>query len=85
MSHERLTTLIQEHQDALAGAQDSASQTAHTTILGILRTLDRGEITHRQALRLLGQQALTATDEPTQAALYRQAAAGIRQMQREEQ
>ena len=85
MSRERLAALIAAHQTALAAVQDSASADAHATILGILQELGKDEITTGHAQRLLGQQAVRATDEPIRAALYRQAAAAIRQMQREEQ
>lgn len=84
MSHERLAALIQAHQEALTAAQESASADAHANILGILSALEKGEIHEARAQRLLGQHALLATDAPGQATLYRQAAADIRQMQREE-
>ena len=84
MNQERLAALITAHRTALAVAQDSTSANAHATILGILQELDKGEITTGHAQRLLGEQALRATDEPAQATLYRQAAADLRQLQRGE-
>jgi hypothetical protein len=83
MSHTRLDALVAAHQAALE-TQPEAWAT-HESILSILRALASREINQRHALRLLGLQALRATDEPTHAALYRQAAADLRQMQHEEQ
>ena len=82
MSHTRLDALVAAHQAALE-TQPEASAT-HESILSILQALASHEINQRHALRLLGLQSLRATDEPTKAALYRQAAADIRQLQREE-
>lgn len=58
--------------------------TTHLSIVSILQALDKREITEGQALRLLRLQATRLADEPTHAALYRQTAAAIWQMQREE-
>ena len=82
MSHERLDALIAAHQEALAA--DEQHVLTYDTILGILSALNKGQVTEGQALRLLGYQAIRLNDDPTNAALYRQAAAAIRQMQREE-
>lgn len=82
MSQERLAELLQAHRDALEA--DEESRHTHETILGILSALATWEITVGQALRILGAQAVRVADEPAQAALYRQAAANLRQMQREE-
>jgi hypothetical protein len=84
MNRERLAALMQAHQEALAAAQESARADAHANILGILSALEKGEIHAARAQRLLGHHALLATDVPGQATLYRQAAADLRQMQREE-
>ena len=78
MSHERLVQLIRTHQDAIAAGQEPIA--VHEVILSIFRALDQGEITAGRALYLLGYQAVHWADEPTHAALYRQAAADIRQM-----
>jgi hypothetical protein len=78
MSHERLAALIQAHQDALEMQQET--RTTQESILSILQALASHEITKEHALRLLGLQALEVADEPTQAALYRQAAADLRQL-----
>ena len=83
MSHERLAYLIQAHQDALQ--TDPQARATHETILSIFRALDQGDITAGRAVYLLGYQAVHWADEPAQAALYRQAAAHLRQMQREKQ
>jgi hypothetical protein len=48
--------------------------------LGILTALEKGEVTEGRALYLLRNQATHLAHEPTHAALYRQAAADIRQM-----
>ena len=77
------TRLFAAHQAALETQLD-ASMT-YESILSILQALASHEVNQRYALRLLGLQALRATDDPTQAALYRQAAADLRHMQRAEQ
>jgi hypothetical protein len=82
MSHERLAALILARQEALLS--DEKHSITHEAILSILKGLDRGDFTEGQALRFLGYQALRWADVPAYAALYRQAAADIRQMQREE-
>ena len=82
MSHERLAQVMQAHRKAIEAEQEPLL--AHETILSIFTALDKGEVTEGQALRLLRFQAQRLTDEPTHAALYRQAAADIQQMQREE-
>jgi hypothetical protein len=82
MSHDRLAALMQAQRDALAA--DPEARATHDTILGILTALDNGEITEGHALRILGHQAMRMADTAAHAKLYRQAAADIRQMQREE-
>jgi hypothetical protein len=82
MSHERLAQLMQARREAMEA--DEERRSAHETILSILAALEKGEVTEGQALRHLAYQAQRLTDEPTHAALYRAAAAEIRQMQREE-
>ena len=83
MSHERLVRLIHPHQQAIESGQEPLL--AHETIRRILHALDTGQVTEGQALRLLRFQAQRLSEEPAHATLYRQAAAGIQQMQREEQ
>jgi hypothetical protein len=83
MSHERLATLMQAHRFGAALAPDERTRATHESILSILTALDKGEATEGQVLRLLGYQAVQA-DKSAHTALYRQAAADIRQMQREE-
>ena len=82
MNHERLAELIRAQREAIA-VQPEAWAT-HGTILGILTALEKGEVTESRAVYLLRNQATHLADEPTHAALSRQAAADIRQMQREE-
>ena len=82
MSHERLAQLMLARREAIE--VDEKHAMGHETILSILQALDRREITEGQALRLLRYQATRLADEASHAALYRQAAADIRQMQREE-
>jgi hypothetical protein len=82
MSHERLAQLMQAHREAMEA--DPEHETTHEAILSVFSALDKREVTEGQALRLLGYQAARLADEPPVAALYRQAAAVIRQMQREE-
>jgi hypothetical protein len=50
----------------------------------MLQGLDTGTITLGQARRILGYQAIRQDNDPTHQFLYRQAAAALRQMQREE-
>ena len=78
MSHERLAALIQARREAMDADPERAL--AHETIVSIFTAIDKGEVTEGQALRLLGYQATRVTDEPSHAALYRQAAADLRQM-----
>lgn len=82
MDQKRLTELIQSHQDMLLAHPED--RTPHEVILSIFGGLDRGEITLAQALRLLGYQALRLDDSAAHQALYRQAAADLRQMGHEE-
>ena len=60
------------------------AQATHEAIISLLQGLDTGEITTGQCMRLLRYQAVAVASAPTYAALYRQAAAAIRQMLREE-
>jgi hypothetical protein len=83
MRHEHLAYLIQAHQDALL--TDPEASAARETIISIFRALDQGDITVGRAVYLLGYQAVYWADQPAQAALYRQAAMDLRQMQRAEQ
>ena len=78
MSHERLAQLIQARREAMEA--DAKHSIAHETILSIFTALDQGEVTEGRALHLLRYQAQRLADEPTHAALYREAAADIRQM-----
>ena len=82
MQQERLAELIQAHCEAVE--TDPKSRATYEIIITIFRALDQGDITVGRAVYLLGYQAVHWADEPAQAALYRQAAAAIRQMQREE-
>jgi hypothetical protein len=82
MNHERLAQLIRTHQDALDAGQEPLP--VHEVILSIFRALDQGEITAGLAVYLLNYQAMHWADDPAQAAVYRQAAADLRQLQREE-
>ena len=82
MRQERLAQLMQAH--LLAMATDQEARATHEAILSIFRALDQGDVTVGRAVYLLGYQAVYWADDPTQAALYRQAAAALRQMQREE-
>ncbi|HLV97375.1 MAG TPA: hypothetical protein VKT82_01750 [Ktedonobacterales bacterium] len=81
MSQDRLAALIQAHQEAIEAGREPLL--AHETIVSVLRGLDQGAVTRGLVIRLLTSQAQLA-DEPTEVALYRQAAAAIRQMPREE-
>ena len=82
MSHERLAVLIQAQRRALLAHPEA--QTTHEAIISLLQGVDAGEITPAQCVRLLRYQALMVSHAPAYAALYRQAAADILQMQREE-
>ena len=82
MRHERLAQLMQVYQEALRTHPEA--RTPYEGILNILMELDTGMITIGQARRILGYQAVRQDDDPTHQFLYRQAAAAIRQMQREE-
>jgi hypothetical protein len=80
MRHDRLAQLMQAHREAMN--TDPEHDTTLEAILSVFSALDKREVTEGRALHLLGYQALRLTDEPTHAALYRQAEAEIRQMQR---
>ena len=82
MSHERLAQLMQAQRDAIEANPEA--RTTRETILSILVAVDKGDVTEGQALRILGYQAMRMADTAAHAALYRQAVADIRQMQREE-
>ena len=82
MSHTRLTALIQARQGALLAHPEA--QATHEAIIRLLQGADTGEITVVQCVRLLRYQAVLVAEVPAFAALYRQAAADIQQMQREE-
>jgi hypothetical protein len=82
MNHERLAALIQAHQNALRAHPEA--RTPYEAIVSLLTRLDQGTLTLRQARRLLGYQARRLDDDPAHQPLYRQVAADLRQMQREE-
>jgi hypothetical protein len=82
MNQECLSALIREQEAVLAAG--SLCCVPRQAIIYLLRTLVAGEITEEQALRLLDYQATNLADEQTHAAIYRQAAADLQQMQREE-
>ena len=82
MSHERLSQLIQTHRAALLAHPEA--QATHEAIINLVQGVDSGEITVGQCVRLLRYQALLVADGPAFAKLYRQAAADLQQMQREE-
>lgn len=82
MSHKRLVALIQVHQAALLAHPEA--QAMHEAIINLVQGVDSGEITVAQCVRLLRYQALLVADNPAYAALYRQAAADLQQMQRAE-
>ena len=82
MSHERLAVLIQAHQAALLAHPEA--QATHEAIINLLQGVESGEITVAQCVRLLRYQAVLVADSPAFAALYRQAAADLQQMQRAE-
>jgi hypothetical protein len=83
MQQERLAELIQAHREALK--TDPETRATHEIIMTIFLALDRGDITVGRAIYLLGYQAVHWADAPAQAAIYRQAAADLRQLQRAEQ
>lgn len=82
MSHERLAQLIQAQWTALLAHPEA--QATHEAILNLLQGVDTGEITPAQCVRLLRYQAVLVADVPAYAALYRQAAADLLLMQRDE-
>ena len=82
MSHERLAALIQAHQGALLTHPEA--QATHEAMINLLQGVDSGEITLGQCVRLLRYQAMLVAEVPTFAKRYRQAAADLQQMQREE-
>jgi hypothetical protein len=82
MSRERLAQLMEARRASMKA--DPAHETTNEAILSVFSALDKHEITEGQALRILGWQAIRLPHAPTHAALYRQAAADLRQMQREE-
>jgi hypothetical protein len=75
MRQKRLTRLIQAHREAME--TDSQPRATHETMVSIFLALEQGDITVGRAVYLLGYQAVHWADEPTQAALNRQAAADI--------
>jgi hypothetical protein len=77
VNHEHLAQVMQLHQDAIEAEQEPLL--VHENIVSVLRGLEHGDISRGQAIRLLTYQALLA-EEPAHAALYRQAAAAVRQM-----
>lgn len=83
MSHDRLAQLIQARREAIDADPEHAI--THETILSIFTSIAKGAVTEGLALRLLRSEAMRVANEPDQATLYRQAAADIWQMQREEQ
>ena len=82
MSHERLAALIQAHQATLLAHPEA--QATHEAIINLLQGVESGEITVAHCVRLLRYQALLVTDVPAYANLYRQAAADLLQIQRDE-
>jgi hypothetical protein len=82
MNLKQLAQLIQAHQSALLAHPEA--QATHEAIITLLQGGDAGEITPAQCVRLLRYQAALVATVPAHAALYRQAAADIRQLQREE-
>ena len=82
MSHERLAAMIQAHQGALLTHPEA--QATHEAIINLLQGVDSGEITVAHCMRLLRYQVVLVADSPAFAALYRQAAADLQQMQRAE-
>ena len=63
---------------------DPEARTTHEIILSVFQALDQGDITAGHAVYLLNYQAMHWADGPGQAALNRQAAADLRQMQQDE-
>ena len=82
MRHERLAQVIQAHQEALLA--QPASQDTHEAILSLLQGVAAGEITAAHCVRLLRSQAVRFVDAPVTAELYRQAAADLERLQRED-
>ena len=82
MSHERLAQLIQAHQGALLAHPEA--QATHEAMINLVQGVDTGEITVAHCVRLLRYQAVLVAHVPAYAALYRQVAADLLQMQREE-
>lgn len=82
MRHKRLATLIQTHQAALLTHAEAWA--THGAIISLLHGVGTGEITAAQCARLLRCQSVLVAGVPAFAVLYRQAAADIRQVQREE-
>ena len=82
MSHQRLAALIQAHRETLLAHPET--QATHEAMISLLQGVDSGEITPGQCVRLLRYQAVRVTEVPAFAKLYRQAAADLQQMQREE-
>jgi hypothetical protein len=82
MSHERLAPLMQARRAAMDAGPEH--ETTDEAILSVFTALEKGEVTEGQALRVLGYQDVRLADEPTEVALYRQAAAAIRRLPREE-
>jgi hypothetical protein len=82
VSHERLAALIQAHQNALRAHPEA--HTPYEAIVHLLTKLDQGTLTLRQVRRQLGYLAQRIDDDPAHQILYRQVAASLRRMQREE-
>lgn len=82
MRHQRLAALIQAHQGALLAHPEA--QATHEAIINLVQGVDTGEITVAHCMRLLRYQAVLVAEVPAFAALYRQAAADLQQMQRAE-
>ena len=82
MFRERLAQVMQAQREARG--DDPKDGATHETILGIFQALYQGDITAGRAIYLLNYQAMHWADEPAQGALYRQAAAAIRRLPREE-
>ena len=82
MSPERLAHLIQAHQEALRTHPEE--QETHEAILSLLQGAAAGEITAAHCVRLLRSQALRFADAPVAVRIYRQAAADLERLQREE-
>jgi hypothetical protein len=82
MRHERLVLVIQAHQEALLAHLEL--QETHEAIISLLQGVDAGEITPAHCVRLLRSQAARFADAPVASQLYRQAAADIERLQRED-